>query len=104
MGITDGLITAISNGENFKIVGTFVEGPMRWVLAVASKADLLDRGLIIALERIPEYNRRKIEDIVNEFDRLKPQLLGYIFDILVKILRVKNNKKDKEMMMMTKLI
>jgi hypothetical protein len=27
---------------------------------------------------------------------LKPQLLGYIFDILVKILRVKNNKKDKE--------
>lgn len=57
----------------------------------ASKADLLDRGLIIQLERISNENRRKIEEIWAEFERIKPQLLGYIFDILVKVLRIKNN-------------
>jgi hypothetical protein len=55
----------------------------------ATKADLLDRGIIIQLERIPKQNRRKIEDIWNDFEILRPQLLAYIFDILVKILQVK---------------
>ena len=55
----------------------------------AIKADLLDRGIIIQLERIPKQNRRKIEDIWNDFEILRPQLLAYIFDILVKVLQVK---------------
>ena len=55
----------------------------------ATKADLLDRGIIIELERIPRENRR--ENIRTEFDTMKPQLLSYIFDILVKVLRVKKN-------------
>jgi hypothetical protein len=49
----------------------------------ATKADLLDRGLIIQLERIPEENTRKIEELWKELAKIKPQLLGYIFDILV---------------------
>ena len=53
----------------------------------ATKADLLDRGLIIHLEQIPEEKRRKIKDIWNDFNEIKPQLLGYIFDILVKVLK-----------------
>lgn len=57
--------------------------------SVATKADLLDRGIIIQLERIPKQNRRKIEDIWNEFEIIKPSLLAYIFDILVKVLQVK---------------
>jgi hypothetical protein len=57
----------------------------------ATKADLLDRGLIIQLERIPEEKRRKIEEIWKEFEKIKPQLLGYIFDILVQVI-----KKRKE--------
>jgi hypothetical protein len=57
----------------------------------ATKADLLDRGLIIQLERIPKENRRKITDIWNEFERMKPQLLGYIFDMLVKVIQRKKH-------------
>ena len=55
----------------------------------ATKADLLDRGIIIQLERIAKEKRRKIEDIWNDFENLRPQLLGYIFDILVKVLQIK---------------
>jgi hypothetical protein len=57
----------------------------------ATKADLLDRGLIIQLERIPKTNRKKVEEIWKEFEELKPKLLGYIFDVLVKVLQFKNN-------------
>jgi hypothetical protein len=55
----------------------------------ATKADLLDRGIIIQLERIPKQNRRKIEDIWKDFEILRPHLLAYIFDIIVKVLQVK---------------
>jgi len=57
----------------------------------ATKADLLDRGIIIKLERITEEHQRKPSDILYEFEDMKPQLLGYIFDILVKVLDWKNN-------------
>src|SRR5205807_2054004 len=52
-----------------------------------------DRCLIIMLERIKENKRQPLEDIVNikglnqELERIKPQLLGYIFDILSKVLK-----------------
>src|SRR5215204_4062650 len=55
----------------------------------ATKADLLDRGIIIQLERIPKERRRKLEDIWNDFEILRPQLLAYIFNILVKVLQIK---------------
>ncbi len=57
----------------------------------ATRADLLDRDLIILLERISNEKRRKLSDIWNDFEKIKPQLLGYIFDILVKVLQVKMN-------------
>ena len=50
----------------------------------------MDRGLIIEAERINEKKRRRLEgDILLEFERIKPQLLGFIFDVLVKVLQVK---------------
>ena len=55
----------------------------------ATKADLLDRGIIIQLERIPKKEKRKLPDIWNEFEILLPSLLSYIFDILVKVLQIK---------------
>jgi hypothetical protein len=55
----------------------------------ATKSDLLDRGLIIELERIAKEKQRKIEDVWAEFEAIKPQLLAYIFDTLVKVLQVK---------------
>jgi hypothetical protein len=57
----------------------------------ATKADLLDRGIIIELERIPREKQRRLEEIWAEFDRIRPELLGYIFDILVKVLQIKSN-------------
>jgi hypothetical protein len=57
----------------------------------ATKADLLDRGIIIELERISREKQRRLEEIWAEFDGIKPELLGYIFDILVKVLQVKCN-------------
>jgi hypothetical protein len=55
----------------------------------ATKADLLDRSIIIELERIDKKNRKKIKKIWEKFNELKPFVLGYIFDILVKVLRYK---------------
>ena len=56
----------------------------------ATKPDLLDRALFFELKRIENKDRRKIEDIWMEFETMRPQLLGYIFDVLVKVLRWKN--------------
>lgn len=55
----------------------------------ATKPDLLDRGLFFELKRIENKDRRKIEDIWGEFESMRPHILGYIFDILVKVLRWK---------------
>ena len=58
----------------------------------ATKADLLDRGIIIQLESLNKQSRRKVEDIWNEFGKIRPQLLGYIFDILVKVLKFREQR------------
>ncbi|MGC2575873.1 MAG: DNA polymerase domain-containing protein, partial [Candidatus Nitrosopolaris sp.] len=52
----------------------------------ATKADLLDRGLIIQLSKISKDKTREKEEIWAEFEIIRPKLLGYIFDILVKVL------------------
>ena len=57
----------------------------------ASKADLLDRGIIIELERIPENRRLKEQDVKAQLDAIKPQLLGYIFDTIAEVIKVQNN-------------
>jgi hypothetical protein len=53
----------------------------------ATKQDLIDRGLIIEFERIPPENKREEKEIWAEFEAIRPQLLGYILDILVKVLQ-----------------
>jgi hypothetical protein len=57
----------------------------------ATKSDLLDRGLIIELERISSDSQRQIRQIWKDFDEMKPQLLGYIFDILSKVLNMRQS-------------
>jgi hypothetical protein len=63
----------------------------------ATKADLLDRSLIIPLDRIPKENRRKVEDIWTIFENIKPQLLGYILDIIVSVLKFKKDGMKVEL-------
>ena len=57
----------------------------------ATKADLLDRGIIMALERIPESKRLKDTEVKARLAIIKPKLLGYIFDIIAKVLQVKRD-------------
>ena len=40
---------------------------------------------------------RKLEDLWQDFDNMKPQLLGYIFDILVKVLQIRKNQGGIEL-------
>jgi hypothetical protein len=54
-----------------------------------TEPDALDRSMMIELERIAKEKRRVESDIIAEFLELKPKLLGYIFDILVKTLQIK---------------
>ena len=56
------------------------------ITIAATKADLLDRCLIIQLEEIKKSKRRIINDIWKEFDEIKAPLLGYILDVLVKVM------------------
>jgi hypothetical protein len=43
------------------------------------KVDLLDRDIIIELERIAREKQCKLQDTWAESDSIKRQLLGYIF-------------------------
>jgi hypothetical protein len=54
------------------------------------KPDLLDRSIIRKREPISKEKRRKKHDVHAEFESIRPQLLGYIFDILSKVLQVKS--------------
>jgi hypothetical protein len=63
----------------------------------ATKADLLDRGLIIQLSKISKDKRRENEEIRTEFEIIRPKLLGYIFSILVKVLATISSVKLSEL-------
>ncbi|MGA9841452.1 MAG: hypothetical protein WBQ25_03985, partial [Nitrososphaeraceae archaeon] len=52
----------------------------------ATRPDLLDRLLSLHLYPIDRRQRKKLKVLRQEFDALLPNLLGYIFDILVKVL------------------
>jgi hypothetical protein len=59
----------------------------------ATKPDLLDRGIQFQLERIEKKDRLR-EQIINEkFEELRPYVLGYILDILVKVLQFKETQE-----------
>lgn len=46
------------------------------------KADLLDRSLIVELQRITDSNRVDERSFYHQFEQHKPQLLGAVFDLL----------------------
>ena len=64
------------------------------ITIAATKADLLDRSLIIQLKEIKKSKRRKVKDIWKEFDEIKAPLLGYILDILVKVMAWKKENNS----------
>lgn len=58
------------------------------ITLVATRADLLERSLILAYDLIPPENRQAEEELWIEFNNLKPAILGSLFDILSKILKI----------------
>lgn len=54
---------------------------------VVQRADLLERSILLGLERISKKNRRKEKDFWDEFDNKKPYLLGAIFDAVAGAIR-----------------
>lgn len=61
----------------------------------SARPDFLDRCLIIEVNRISKERRRKEEDVKAELKQLIPDILGWIFDILVKVLKYKYENPDK---------
>jgi hypothetical protein len=62
---------------------------------VTTRPDFIDRSLILKVERIPEDKRKKEEEIRKEFERLRPYVIGYIFDVLVMYLDYKEKHKGE---------
>jgi hypothetical protein len=62
-----------------------------------SEPDALDRSLMIELDRISKENRKVESDIIANFMKQRPQLLGYIFDTLVKTLELKSTIRSNDM-------
>ncbi len=55
----------------------------------SDRADLLDRSLMLELERIPDYERRSEEELWADFEDKHGRLLDAAFDILSKVLAKK---------------
>lgn len=55
---------------------------------VVYKSDLLDRSILLNLERISPENRKEAQVFWTEFERDKPLILGAVFDVLAKSLAI----------------
>nr|MDQ3969589.1 hypothetical protein [Thermoproteota archaeon] len=60
---------------------------------VLTEPDALDRSVMLDFTRISDEERREEAEVDAEFEAMKPGLLGYIFDILVKALSIKHTIK-----------
>ncbi|MEI6280959.1 MAG: hypothetical protein WCP17_03110 [bacterium] len=58
---------------------------------VATRPDLLERSLLIELERIDPSNRKTEKEIKDSFQEDLPLIIGGVFDVLVKTLNIKSN-------------
>jgi hypothetical protein len=55
---------------------------------VATRSDLLDRAILAELKRINESERRELAAVKAEFEAAKAEILGGIFDTVVKALAI----------------
>ncbi len=51
--------------------------------------------MVIEVKRIPKDRRKRDEDIKREFMQLLPEILGWVFDVLVKTLRYRKENPEK---------
>lgn len=62
-----------------------------------NKPDLLERSILFRLDRVSKGNRRQEQEIMDEFEREKPRLLGAILDAASQALALYPNIKVKEL-------
>ena len=55
---------------------------------VAVRPDLLDRSILIELERVPEAERRELSEVLAAFEADRPEILGGILDTLAKAMAI----------------
>jgi hypothetical protein len=55
---------------------------------VATRPDLLERSILLELERIEPSDRKQEKDIMQSFQNDLPSILGGVFDVLVKAMRI----------------
>ena len=60
---------------------------------VANRSDLLDRSIMFELERVTEDKRKELQGIFDSFEADKPYMLGAIFDVLSKAMKLYPNIK-----------
>jgi hypothetical protein len=60
---------------------------------VVSRADLLDRSILLSLERISPDKRKSEDDFWGAFEQDRPKILGACFDILSTAIRLHQNNK-----------
>jgi hypothetical protein len=58
-----------------------------------TEPDALDRSIFTELLDIDDTARREKEELLAEFEKIRPKLLAYIFDTVVKALRIKPTLK-----------
>ena len=56
---------------------------------VTIRADLLERSLLLELERIDQNNRKTEKELYENFRNDLPQIIGGVFDVLVKAINIK---------------
>ncbi len=61
------------------------------------KPDLLERSILLELERIPKDRRRQEQELLIEFNNELPQLLGTIFTIVSRALVIRPTIRVKEL-------
>lgn len=60
-------------------------------------ADLMDRSIILKLQRIKPEDRKPEQDLWDEFNRAHPRILGGIFDTLAKALAIYRSAKTNHL-------
>lgn len=62
----------------------------------SEQSDLLERSILLELERIPEEERQEENKLLKDFNNALPEILGGVFDVLVKALEIRPKiKLDK---------
>jgi hypothetical protein len=67
------------------------------IVDLATRSDLLDRAVQLALPHIPEDQRRDETQLLAEFERLRPSLLGSLLGVVISVLRNRSSVKLKTM-------